>query len=366
MATESPAPAKPASSGRIRCIDWLRGLAVFDMIMWHSAGLLKPEHNKNMLGTLAGLVAPSFLFAAGFAIALVMIRASGDAAARRRRATKSLQRILEVLVVAFLLRLVTRSGNDPHWLIRIDILSTIAWSLLAAFPLMYWGASRPGLTSILFAILGLSFCAAWSYTPAGFAPAGCPPEQQWEKGWEGVWGNFIQPGSSDFAPIPWSGLVFLGAAAGGLASMGLVGVSLVFVFGTGVLFWCFAWHWTIGNMGERLIFFGGGALALYALEREANDKGWKLAHPPISWLELVGTSALTAYVAHIWLLYVGLPAWPFGSLSFSYWQAWGAKLEWAQYWIALLSLWVLTMGICWGWPRLSDAVKARWRPAAKG
>src|SRR5438128_992488 len=101
---------KKPSGGRVRCIDWLRGLAVFDMIMWHSACLLKPELDRTTLGILAGLVAPSFMFAAGFAIALTMVRASGDPAARRRRAIKSLQRIVEVLVVALVLKWVTRSS----------------------------------------------------------------------------------------------------------------------------------------------------------------------------------------------------------------------------------------------------------------
>ncbi len=341
--------AKPPSSGggRIRAIDWLRGIAVFDMILWHSAGLLKPGHSREILGLLGGLVAPAFLFAAGYAIALVVVRASAspDPAARRRRAVKSLQRIGEVLVVALILRWLTRSSYDPHWIYAIDILNAIALTLLAVFPIMYAGGKRPGLTAVIVALLGLGCFAVAPHVPDGF------------------WGDFIKPGSSDFAPIPWSGYVLIGAAAGCLASMNLTGAALSGLFFLGCLLKFTPWSafvggnaWILTNHGERFLMVFGTALALYSLEREANERGWKLDWFPFSALELVGTSALTAYTVHIVLLYVPIPNPVY---HFSYWRVWGQKLDWGPYFLALLSLFGITMLVCWGWPKVSEAVKAR-------
>ena len=65
---------------RIRAFDWLRGLAVLVMIQTHSLGLLQPGlHAGGFFTTLQwidGLVAPSFIFAAGFALALTQVRAA--------------------------------------------------------------------------------------------------------------------------------------------------------------------------------------------------------------------------------------------------------------------------------------------------
>lgn len=342
--------AKPPSSGggsRIRAIDWLRGLAVFDMILWHSAGLLSPGHSRETLGLLGGLVAPAFLFAAGYAIALVVVRASAspDPAARRRRAVKSLQRIGEVLLVAFILRYLTRSSFDPTWPYAIDILNCIALTLLAVFPIMYAGGKRPGLTGAFCALLGLACFFVAPHVPADF------------------WGDFIKQGSSDFAPIPWSGYVLLGASAGVLASMGLTGVALTALFFLGAAFKFLPWAaivggeaWILTNHGERFLMVFGTALALYSLEKEANERGWKLSFPPFSFLELVGTSALTAYTAHIILLYYPIPN---PIYHFSYWRVWGQKLDWSQYALALLSLWAVTMLVCKLWPYVDDAVRSR-------
>ncbi len=328
------------SSGRVRCIDWLRGLAVFDMIMWHSACLLKPGLDKTTLGLLAGLVAPSFMFAAGYAISLLMVRSSGDPAACRRRAFKSLKRILEVLVIALLLKALTRS-YESYWFLKIDILSSIALALLVSWPLMYLLATRPRTAAATFFLIGV----------ASFAVAPIIPESTWH--------SVAVPGTSDFAPIPWWGYVFLGTSAGALGSIGLTGLALTALFILGGVFRYAPWDllygnaWIISNAGERFLAFGGMALGLYAIEREARDRQWKLNWPPFSFLELVGTNALTAYVLHILLLYVNLP-W----VHFSYAGKWSGKASWPLYWGLLGSLYVAAMLACVLWPRISGAVGA--------
>ncbi len=336
-------PAKP-TSGRVRCIDWLRGLAVLDMIMWHTAGLLNDRHDKTTLGILAGLVAASFMFAAGFAIALVMVRSSGDPAARRRRAIKSLQRIGEVLLVALVLKWILRSGYEWDWWRKLDILSTIAISLLIAYPVMYAGASRPALAAGICGAIGAGLFIVAPHVP------------------ESLWDKFVVKGGSDFALVPWAGYVFLGAAVGAMGSMGLTGWGLAGLFTLGMAFRFLPWGaWIIGNAGERFMMFGGVALGLYALEREANDRGWKLSWPPFSFLELIGTSALTAYVVHVWLLYIPTPI-----VRWSYTVAWYGKLGWGGYWAAVVSLWAVSALVCWGWPRVTAAVAARlpWKKPA--
>jgi len=321
------------ASTRVRCIDWLRGLAVVNMIQWHAACLLRPGSDKSTLGWLSGLVAPSFIFAAGFAVALTMVRASGDPAARKRRAVRSLQRIAEVLVVALVLKWVTRGAQD-WW--KLDILTTIALSLLASWPVMVAFASRPRV------VAGVSLTMA----VALFVVSPHVPDAKWG----------IAAGSSDFAPTPWAAYVFLGAFCGALASMGIraFGGSLVAVVGLGAVFRFATSPWLLTNMGERLMLTGGLALALLWIERDAVRHRAALNWPPFSWLETVGTNALTAYVVHIWLLYVNTPV-----VKFSCWGWWGEKLSWAQYGAVVVGLWFVAWGASVVWPKATAAVSAR-------
>ena len=66
---------------RIRAIDWLRGLAVLLMIQTHALALLRPELRSgalfDSLQWVDGLVAPSFILAAGFSMALTQVRGPG-------------------------------------------------------------------------------------------------------------------------------------------------------------------------------------------------------------------------------------------------------------------------------------------------
>ncbi len=339
-------PAAP--SGRIRAVDWLRGLAVVDMIQWHTGCVLAPELTRDALfgalGSLAGLVAASFMFAAGFAVALTMVRASGDPAARRRRALRSLQRIAEVLVVATMLKVILRR-NEPMWLIKMDILTTIALSLLAAWPVLIATAARPRVAA--------SVCLAMAV--GCFATAPLAPD--------GTWSAIVAPASSDFPPVPWFGYVFLGAAAGALGSVGLTGTATLGVVALGFVFRYAPWHWAyadpylLTNAGDRLILVGAVAAGLCALEREAAERGWTLAGAPFSWLDLIGSNALTAYVAHVWILFINVPV-----PAFSVFKVWGGRASWAGYFAILAAVLAATVVICHLWPKVTAAVSQRLRP----
>jgi uncharacterized membrane protein len=116
-----------ATGARIHAFDWLRGLAVVVMIQTHSLVLLQKaleaEPLYRWLVRIDGLVAPSFIFSAGFALALVQVRLAAQGASAAAGAKKSLKRIAEVLLVASLINAIWfRVLREPKWLLRVDIL----------------------------------------------------------------------------------------------------------------------------------------------------------------------------------------------------------------------------------------------------
>ena len=82
-----PNPSQASTQARVRAFDWLRGLAVLVMVETHAMVLLRKEllatRAAGVLDYVNGLVAPSFIFAAGFSLALVQVRSRlGRRAAR--------------------------------------------------------------------------------------------------------------------------------------------------------------------------------------------------------------------------------------------------------------------------------------------
>ena len=141
----SPTPS------RIRAIDWLRGLAVLLMIQTHALALLRPELRGgglfDSLQWVDGLVAPAFILAAGFSMALTQVRAAsapGAAEARRRRMLRTLRRLAEVLLVGILVNWMWFPiFRQPRWIVRMDILPCIGLSLLLALPILFALAPHP-------------------------------------------------------------------------------------------------------------------------------------------------------------------------------------------------------------------------------
>src|SRR3954467_1796139 len=132
---------------RVRAFDWLRGIAVLVMIQTHALVLLEPGLRAGPLWTrlqwVDGLVAPAFLFSPGFSLALVQGRgaAPGMRAARARR-TRG--RLGEVLFVATLVNWMWFPiFREPRWILRIDILQCIGFSLLLAIPTRAFLSARP-------------------------------------------------------------------------------------------------------------------------------------------------------------------------------------------------------------------------------
>src|SRR3989454_11825796 len=136
---------------RIRAIDWLRGLSVLLTNQSHALALLRPELRSgglfDSLQWMDGLVAPSFILAAGFSMALTQVRAAsvpGAAEARRRRMLRTLRRLGEVLLVGILVNWMWFPiFREPRWIVRMDILPCVGFSLLIALPILFALAPRP-------------------------------------------------------------------------------------------------------------------------------------------------------------------------------------------------------------------------------
>jgi uncharacterized membrane protein len=299
-----------ASIGRIKAFDWLRGLAVLVMVETHALVLLRPEllQTRGMarLNWVNGLVAPSFILAAGFSLGLLQVRAASDGwAGQRARLWRTLRRIVEVLAVATLVNMVWFPVTvEPRWLTRIDILQCIGLSLLLALPLLFALAQRPYVLALasLAVAAGIFFLAPYAEQVTGSVAT-----QLLKR--EGPW-------STVFPLVPWSGYIFLGAALGALTGVedsrrlqwllfGLVASGAVVFLLSPVWLALYPPHefWVTdpANSAQRWASVGLLVLGLRALERRMPD-AWR-SSAPVRFVDLFGTSSLAAYFFHEMLLY---------------------------------------------------------------
>lgn len=203
------APFGTIPMGRIHAFDWLRGVAVLVMIQTHCIALLRPELKTGWffrhLDAVDGLVAPAFLFSAGFALALVQVRA-GLAGHRGPQARKSFSRIFEVWLVAGLVNLIWFPWKPMFWFLRFDILHCIAASLTVILPVLVALARRPKLLRwVLLAIALLLFAVS----PLAEQLTG--PAQLFLNARPGILDETTR---AAFPLLPWAGYVFLGASFG--------------------------------------------------------------------------------------------------------------------------------------------------------
>ncbi len=349
-------PGSPAAErgGRLAFVDRLRGLATIAMIEVHVVNaLLAPAYRGGRafaaLDFVNGLVAPSFLFAAGLSLARSFAACAPPlpagaaappslakaappslakaappaapwpaapwpaAAARRRLAAGQMRRAALLLAVGYAMHashlpaaLAGRDAGAWAQALQGDVLQLIALSL-AALAL----AAVAAATARRYALgaLGAALACAW------LGPAAH------RYGWGGwpmplatlLTGRFGSP----FPALPWASFVALGAALGAAGpALGAAGPALAA-----------AW-------ARRLGAAGGGALALAALAAAAPwpaggaDEPWALAPASIALraglvcllaaalafardvgprvegaLALFGRHSLFAYVAHIVLVY---------------------------------------------------------------
>ncbi len=303
-----PSPSPASAPARVRAFDWLRGLAVLVMVETHAMVLLRKEllatRAAGILDYLNGLVAPSFIFAAGFSLALVQVRAASAGGARAPRVLRTLRRIGEVLAVGTLINWVWFPVSvEPGWLLRIDILQCIGLTLLAALPLNVALAPRPRTLAVVSLLVAVAL-----FLVAPFADGVTGPLQDLF--------NKSGPRHSVFPLLPWAGWAFLGGAAGATAARGTAVDVRRLALGIGLgsaaawllkPFWLAIypphafWVTDPANTGARGISVM--ALLLLLLAIEARVPAGARRSPAVWLLELFGTSSLAAYFFHEMLIY---------------------------------------------------------------
>jgi uncharacterized membrane protein len=335
---------------RTLAFDWLRGLAVPLMIQCHALCLLWPHLRWSVayesLVWLDGLVAPAFLIAAGFALALVLSRAQ----ARPGQLGKSLRRALQILAAATAVNaLWFPLLREPHWLYRLDILHCIGLSLLLVLLPLALLRQWPRVLTLLFWTMA---ACLFAISPLGEAV-------------QGPWARLTNVQSGSLFPLlPWAGYAFLGAGLGRLhAARGGLGLlrGLIPVAAVAGLLWLLG-PWLRGlypphqfrvthpsEHARRIFLLALVLLGLLALEHRGRFAKTSVARV----LAFLGRNSLVAYVFHEILLFYGV----FG-FSLSY--RWGRRSDWWQYAVLTLGLSVVTALACVAAARLRDAL---WQPA---
>ena len=345
---------------RIYAFDWLRGVAVLVMIQTHALVLLLPSiHGQDLfkqLVSIDGLVAPSFIFSAGFALALVQVRA-GLAGRRSEQAKKTLKRILEVLFVASLINFIWfPMYREPKWLLRIDILHCIGLSLLLLMPVLVGLSPRPKLLRWTTLVIAL---VIFAISPYG--------EQV-----TGVAQLFLntKPGVLDattgaqFPLLPWAGYVFLGASFGTTIAamksekelwlwMGLLmGLgTLLFLNGEAIKALYPEHQFYVTNPADaarRWTYVLGIVAVFRMIERK-----WPNFTPTSAakWLGGLGAASLSAYFFHEMLLYqrwVGVFA-----------RFFREKADWPLFWVLVAALIAATWVCVKVWDRVEPKLRAR-------
>ena len=345
---------------RVRAFDWLRGLAVLVMIQCHAMALLYPRlRGPSPYPTLIwidGLVAPSFILAAGFSLALVQVRAAAAGGPRGPRFRKTLRRICEVLAVGGLMQWMWFPLlREPHWLMRIDILPCIGLSLLIALPFFFSLAPHP--RTLQWTSLGL---AALVF---GLAPY-----------FENVslpLAHFVSHKSDSMFPLlPWAGYVYLGAAIGAATATGGARAAARWLFSlgcAGILLWILSdsvqaaypphefWITNPANHARRIVQVCGGTLVLLGAEHWL--KGAWQQSAPVRFVEVFGTSSLAGYFFHESLLYFRIRGVSFHAL-------WGDKCSWGEYAALTALLIAMTFVLAWATDKVYRLVDQRLSPVA--
>jgi uncharacterized membrane protein len=326
--------------------DWLRGIAVIVMIQTHALTLLRPELRAGALWErlqwIDGLVAPAFIFSAGFSLALVQVRGATQGA-RWPRVRKTLRRLGEVLLVATLVNWMWFPLlREPRWIFRVDILHCIGLSLLIALPILAALAPRPLV--LRWVALGL---AAVAFGLSPFAEHVRGPLASLANGSTG----------SVFPLLPWAGYVYLGASAGATAASGDTGALARWTAGllaAGIALWLLTpqlsaaypphefWVTNPANHARRWTQVCALVLLFMAVERSQGR--WRVS-APVRFVEVFGTSSLAGYFFHQMLLYKQIGGFSFDVL-------WGKRCDWTQYTLLTILLIACTFVLTWATDRV--------------
>ena len=197
-------------------IDWLRGIAVLLMIMWHAIDSWHETANRGTgafltAAFLAGWAAPLFLFLAGLSLALAgtsRVEAGGNRAQVARALAK---RGWQVFLLAHLFRLQSFLLNpNASWsaLLKPDILNILGLGLVAS---AYLWARAVGVRQQMLWLLGPAAVVAFVLTP--LAPTWWWPTLLYPR-----FEAYIRPvgNQGQFSLFPATAFIFDGAFAGAL------------------------------------------------------------------------------------------------------------------------------------------------------
>ncbi len=338
--------ARSAPAQRVKCVDWLRGLAVLVMIECHALFLLDPAYDQSaarqVLNLINGLAAPTFILCAGFAMGLSFGRIGDDVAGLKKRTIKSLRRISVVLVVSLVLKQAFWNllfhPSRLMWLSVLDCIGLAMLMLMAV--LIVTTRHRTMRLLMLSGLLAMFFIIApWVASPANF-------------GWVTPFLN--NSFYSDTWPlVPWAGYAFAGAIIGDalarkpsaatilLTMLTMLGISVAIIF---FVPWATS-RWINGydpsllvNGAERCAQIAIVAILLLGIERLSHFWRWLVANPLMWVIELFGRQSLWAYVIHLLVLFGVGPLYPLRSV----WRSGG----WLSYGLQATVLMLSTVGIC--------------------
>jgi len=346
---------------RFYFIDQFRGWAVLFMVETHvvNAFLLPGLHSSlayKGLDFFNGLIAPAFVFIAGFSFAIVAERKWDDFLRPGTVFWKQFMRCLQILLIGYLLHVPrfslrwlfhTLKWNEKHIFWGVDVLHAIAVSLLLLLLFIpLW--RRKERYFVFLAATGLTVSLL---TPLLFA---LPVEKVLPWAFSGYLKRLPY---SQFPLFPWLGYAFMGAAVSRLwqearkqageerffrllfgAGASLVAVFLIIILQpfTTVVIGTF-------NPAKPLFFFlklGLVMMLLSLLWHWEQKKGNRPA--PVT---AVGQESLPAYAFHIAVIYGGFSG-PYGhSLAYLI----GPNRSWVEVGLMALALILVTAALSLGW-----------------
>jgi len=348
-------------------LDWQRGLAVLFMIQWHvldgwrapdaippgGAGLAAFE----ALRWIGGLAAPGFLYMAGLSQALAddaLERRGLDSTARRRRA---LRRALEILAIAWGVRIVLYLLS--YWkpgalldLLKVDVLDVIALGL-AVGALTSVGRPR-GLGAAVAGAAGLAVVLATPLVAAALHHLDGPggpwraPGRPADVGLAWLFGS--QP-RAVFCAFNWVAFALAGSAAAPLARSRRRPLAWLALAAA-----CYAVGWATNRMPDVYAYQDfwhtspswflmrlGLVLGLTAALQAVPDAAERV----LRWLTLLGRQSLVAYVASVNLTYGAIAVPVKGKLTL------GGTVA------GMVLMAALTWAICTAWERLQAFRRSR-------
>jgi len=149
----------PRSPGRLLHIDWLRGVAVLCMILWHAVDSWTVQDVRRSTAfqavvLIGGLAAPLFLFLAGVSVSVAGAGRLAGGASRADASWGLQKRGWQVFGIAHLFRLQSYLfSSSAHWtsIFKPDILNILGLSLVVSA--FCWGRARSRAASLAWLVL---------------------------------------------------------------------------------------------------------------------------------------------------------------------------------------------------------------------